>query len=123
MYIIIFFFSFFSLTRIKYSSTYFIFVYYLITGAVWKVLQSAKNLHNPDNRVRTVDISPKVISTDALYGSLHPTTREWKDGLFSSTLRDLGRIENEHPKWIVLDGDVDAVRTVFIFLLVFVILS
>ena len=35
-------------------------------------------------------------------------TRDWKDGLLSSMLRDLGQIPDEHPKWIILDGDLDA---------------
>ena len=36
------------------------------------------------------------------------STREWKDGLLSSVMRDLGRIPNENPKWMILDGDLDA---------------
>ena len=35
-------------------------------------------------------------------------TREWIDGLMSSTMRSLGQIENTDPKWIILDGDLDA---------------
>lgn len=35
-------------------------------------------------------------------------SKEWKDGLFSKFLRDLGEISDENPKWIVLDGDLDA---------------
>jgi len=35
-------------------------------------------------------------------------TREWKDGLLSKIMRDLGEIPDEKPKWIVLDGDLDA---------------
>jgi dynein heavy chain len=35
-------------------------------------------------------------------------TREWKDGLMSKTMRDLGQIPDSNPKWIVLDGDLDA---------------
>ncbi|KAH8043932.1 hypothetical protein JL722_14955 [Aureococcus anophagefferens] len=34
--------------------------------------------------------------------------REWRDGLLSVVMRNLGRIEDELPKWILLDGDLDA---------------
>ena len=37
-----------------------------------------------------------------------PTTREWKDGIFSYTLRHLASLPNSVPKWIILDGDLDA---------------
>ncbi|KAI1899527.1 hypothetical protein AGOR_G00062710 [Albula goreensis] len=53
------------------------------------------------------DINPKAVTTDELFGFLHPATREWKDGLFSSTMRELSRITHDGPKWIVLDGDID----------------
>ncbi|KAG9349499.1 hypothetical protein JZ751_027944, partial [Albula glossodonta] len=53
------------------------------------------------------DINPKAVTTDELFGFLHPATREWKDGLFSSTMRELSRISHDGPKWIVLDGDID----------------
>ena len=35
-------------------------------------------------------------------------TREWKDGLMSKTMSSLGQIPDTNPKWIVLDGDLDA---------------
>ncbi|KAJ7345633.1 hypothetical protein JRQ81_001583, partial [Phrynocephalus forsythii] len=53
------------------------------------------------------DINPKAVTTDELFGFLHPSTREWKDGLFSSTMRELASIAHDGPKWIVLDGDID----------------
>uniref|UniRef100_A0A8D2LWB2 AAA+ ATPase domain-containing protein n=1 Tax=Varanus komodoensis TaxID=61221 RepID=A0A8D2LWB2_VARKO len=53
------------------------------------------------------DINPKAVTTDELFGFLHPSTREWKDGLFSSTMRELSGIIHDDPKWIVLDGDID----------------
>ncbi|KAM3866414.1 LOW QUALITY PROTEIN: dynein axonemal heavy chain 11 [Diretmus argenteus] len=53
------------------------------------------------------DINPKAVTTDELFGYLHPVTREWKDGLFSSTMRELTLVGHDGPKWIVLDGDID----------------
>ena len=74
----------------------------------WKMLQAARNLRNPDAKVKTVDLNPKTMPTEDLYGHISMSTREWKDGLLSSVMRDLGRIPNENPKWIILDGDLDA---------------
>ncbi|KAM3917468.1 dynein axonemal heavy chain 11-like [Leptodactylus fuscus] len=53
------------------------------------------------------DINPKAVTTDELFGFLHPSTREWKDGLFSFTMRELFINPHDGPKWIVLDGDID----------------
>ena len=76
---------------------------------IWKVLLQALQ------RIEAVDgvhhvIDPKVMSKEALYGSLDSTTREWTDGLFTSTLRrivDNLRGEDAKRHWIVFDGDVD----------------
>jgi dynein heavy chain len=74
----------------------------------WKMLQAARNHRTPDSKVKVTDINPKTMPTEDLYGYISMATREWKDGLLSSVLRDLGRIPNENPKWIILDGDLDA---------------
>jgi len=36
------------------------------------------------------------------------TTREWIDGLMSKTMRSLSQLQDTNPKWIILDGDLDA---------------
>ena len=41
-------------------------------------------------------------------GFVNLATREWKDGLLSSTMRDLANAPDTNPKWIILDGDLDA---------------
>ncbi|XP_054847065.1 dynein axonemal heavy chain 11 [Eublepharis macularius] len=53
------------------------------------------------------DLNPKAVTTDELFGFIHQATREWKDGLFSSLLREQANITHSGPKWIVLDGDID----------------
>ncbi|XP_031759446.1 dynein heavy chain 11, axonemal [Xenopus tropicalis] len=53
------------------------------------------------------DLNPKAVSTDELFGFIHPATREWKDGLLSSLMREQANLTHEGPKWIVLDGDID----------------
>ena len=53
------------------------------------------------------DLNPKAVTNDELYGIINPATREWKDGLFSSIMRDTANLPGDGPKWIVLDGDID----------------
>ncbi|XP_070583565.1 dynein axonemal heavy chain 11 isoform X3 [Erythrolamprus reginae] len=53
------------------------------------------------------DLNPKAVITDELFGFIHHATREWKDGLFSSLLREQANMSHNWPKWIVLDGDID----------------
>lgn len=58
----------------------------------------------------TYTIDAKVMSKEALYGKLEPTTREWTDGLLTGIIRrivDNLRNENAKRHWIVFDGDVD----------------
>ena len=50
---------------------------------------------------------PQVVTRDELYGSLHPTTREWRDGLVSRAFRDAASKKGVPHQWIVLDGDID----------------
>ncbi|XP_039718441.1 dynein axonemal heavy chain 11 isoform X2 [Pteropus medius] len=53
------------------------------------------------------DLNPKAVTTDELFGFIHHATREWKDGLFSSILREQANLMHDGPKWMVLDGDID----------------
>ncbi|XP_069366837.1 dynein axonemal heavy chain 11 [Paralichthys olivaceus] len=73
-----------------------------------QILQTLHRTYSNMN-MKTVwnDINPKAVTTDELFGYLHPATREWKDGLFSSTMRELTSVTHDGPKWIVLDGDID----------------
>ncbi|CAM9617574.1 unnamed protein product [Ectocarpus sp. 8 AP-2014] len=78
----------------------------------WKTLAAARKLRTPDNLTKIMDVNPKSIKTEELYGFISMATREWKDGLLSkassAVMRDLGNIPDEKPKWILLDGDLDA---------------
>ncbi|KAK9867723.1 hypothetical protein WJX84_004647 [Apatococcus fuscideae] len=62
------------------------------------------------NRKKVVirDLDPKAISTQELYGYVNMATREWKDGLLSYNMRELANVPDDNPKWILLDGDLDA---------------
>jgi dynein heavy chain len=72
----------------------------------WKTLAEARTLRG--EKTKTVDINPKSVTTQELYGFISMATRDWRDGLLSKTMRDLGEIPDEKPKWIILDGDLDA---------------
>ncbi|KFQ06883.1 Dynein heavy chain 17, axonemal, partial [Leptosomus discolor] len=73
-----------------------------------QVLRSlSKTYQNMKRKPVTVDLDPKAVTCDELFGVIHPSTREWKDGLFSSVMRDLANITHNGPKWIILDGDID----------------
>jgi dynein heavy chain len=58
-------------------------------------------------------INPKAQTVNELYGIMDPVTRDWTDGLLSNVFRTLNKPlpegkENE-KRWIIFDGDVDAV--------------
>uniref|UniRef100_A0A674GSU7 Dynein axonemal heavy chain 17 n=1 Tax=Taeniopygia guttata TaxID=59729 RepID=A0A674GSU7_TAEGU len=73
--------------------------------------QVLKSLNKTYQRLKrrpvTMDLDPKAVTCDELFGIIHPATREWKDGLFSTAMRDLANITHDGPKWIILDGDID----------------
>jgi dynein heavy chain len=75
-------------------------------SSTWKTLADANTRDGRKTMVK--DLNPKVVKTDELYGVVHMQTREWIDGLMSSTMRTLGQMPDSNPKWIVLDGDLDA---------------
>jgi dynein heavy chain len=72
----------------------------------WKTLGEARTIRG--EKTKFIDINPKSVKTEELYGFISMATREWKDGLLSKVMRDLGQIPDEKPKWIILDGDLDA---------------
>jgi dynein heavy chain len=75
-------------------------------SAVWKILARAKE--KIGEKTIAVDLNPKAISTQELYGYVNMATREWKDGVLSKTMRTLASASDSLPKWIILDGDLDA---------------
>ena len=57
-------------------------------SSTWKTLADANTRNG--NKTMVQDLNPKVVKTDELYGVVHMQTREWIDGLMSSTMRRLG---------------------------------
>lgn len=72
---------------------------------IWKSLYKA--YHNQKRKPVAIDLNPKAVTNDELFGNINPVTREWKDGLFSVIMRDLANMTSDGPKWVVLDGDID----------------
>jgi len=72
--------------------------------STWKMLGKAQD--KTQKKTMIVDINPKTVSTRDLYGYNTPS-KEWKDGLLSKTMRSLGEIAGNDPKWLLLDGDLD----------------
>ncbi|VDI07166.1 dynein heavy chain, axonemal [Mytilus galloprovincialis] len=72
---------------------------------VWQSLY--KTYKNRGQKPVSIDLDPKAVTNDELFGVINSATREWKDGLFSAIMRDQAEMTTDNPKWIVLDGDVD----------------
>jgi dynein heavy chain len=72
----------------------------------WKMLQKAND--KVGKKTTLVDLNPKVINSDELYGAINMATREWKDGILSNKMRALSDLPDENPKWLIFDGDLDA---------------
>ncbi|ETN24826.1 hypothetical protein PPTG_01014 [Phytophthora nicotianae INRA-310] len=75
-----------------------------------ETLVAARKKKGEEYVTKVIDLNPKAVSTEDLYGYMVLGTREWKDGLLSKIMRDVasGSATDTRPKWIVLDGDLDA---------------
>ena len=76
--------------------------------------QLAKALKDETDIPTKMDIiNPKMITLNELYGVLDPDSRDWTDGLLSKIFKEANTPKGEDDKpdrrWIVFDGDVDAV--------------
>lgn len=57
-------------------------------------------------------VDPKAVTNDELYGCMNPKTKEWKDGVISTMMRDMAKSNGPYKltqfiKAVVLDGDID----------------
>eukprot|EP01083_Nonionella_stella_P177342 623003_1 len=82
----------------------------------WKILKNVLcTLHTMDNgrysqQYQAAEyhvLNPKAVTMERLYGFFDPATREWRDGILSTTLRRVSESSTEAWKWVVLDGPVD----------------
>lgn len=75
---------------------------------IWKTLNST--YIQQGRKPLVYDLNPKCVSNNELFGFINPATREWKDGLLSSLIRDQAKYANDNPKWIILDSDIDPMQ-------------
>ena len=82
---------------------------------IWKTLQAAHNLDKPKKICVAETVNPKAVTGDELYGYM-TLAKDWKDGVLSIIMRgmsknysDQGFHDYQTFKWVVLDGDIDAV--------------
>ena len=78
--------------------------------AVWKSLCQAFCSQGQETIFDITD--PKAVTSDELFGCMNPKTKEWKDGVLSTIMRDMNKNNGPYRptqwnKWIILDGDVD----------------
>ena len=88
--------------------------------AIWKTLKGCLNelgrLRGSEKNVAVSEtVFPKAVSSDELYGFM-TLSKDWRDGILSMIMRgmskddrDLGYFAYQTSKWVVLDGDIDAV--------------
>ncbi len=82
---------------------------------IWKTLAAAHNLDKPKKTCIYETVNPKAVSGDELYGYM-TLSKDWKDGVLSILMRGMSKNSSEQgfydfqtTKWVVLDGDIDAV--------------
>ncbi|KDO33137.1 hypothetical protein SPRG_01949 [Saprolegnia parasitica CBS 223.65] len=80
---------------------------------IWRTLALAVNAGQPKPLVVYEAINPKSVSSDELYGYM-TLSRDWKDGVLSIVMRNMSKevapyTAHQRGKWVVLDGDIDAV--------------
>jgi dynein heavy chain len=82
---------------------------------IWKTLQAAHNLDKARKVCVAETVNPKAVTGDELYGRLS-LSKDWKDGVLSIIMRGMsknipeqGFHDYQTHKWVVLDGDIDAV--------------
>ena len=81
--------------------------------SVWKTLVACHNYEKP-KPISVYDVvNPKAVSTDELYGYM-TLTKDWRDGVLSIMMRNMSKNVSPYSqiqtcKWVVLDGDIDAI--------------
>uniref|UniRef100_H3HCG5 AAA+ ATPase domain-containing protein n=1 Tax=Phytophthora ramorum TaxID=164328 RepID=H3HCG5_PHYRM len=81
----------------------------------WQALAKCWNLGKEKKICVYETLNPKAVTSDELYGYM-TLSKDWKDGVLSIIMRGMaknyseqGFYESQSYKWVVLDGDIDAV--------------
>lgn len=74
-------------------------------------IEGDRGCKTPRARCIAHRIFPKALGVEELYGSLDPTTREWRSGALEQAVREASQEQDSNVRrWIILDGPVDVVR-------------
>eukprot|EP01063_Lacrimia_lanifica_P009197 TRINITY_DN1620_c2_g3_i1.p1 TRINITY_DN1620_c2_g3~~TRINITY_DN1620_c2_g3_i1.p1 ORF type:complete len:4609 (+),score=2253.81 TRINITY_DN1620_c2_g3_i1:158-13984(+) len=79
---------------------------------IWKTMAAAfKKLKDKGYEgyepVKVQLLNPKSVTMDELYGSYNLASREWKDGIVSSIMKQICSQDTPEKKWMLFDGPVD----------------
>ena len=79
-------------------------------STIWKLL--ARACTHIDHETTFDIVDPKCVKNEELFGNMNPKTKEWKDGVLSTMMRDMSKCQGKFTdsqkyKWVILDGDVD----------------
>eukprot|EP00752_Nemacystus_decipiens_P011484 g10196.t1 len=80
---------------------------------VWKTLMACHNRGKAKPSTIAETVNPKAVTSDELYGYM-TLAKEWKDGVLSIIMRNMSKEwapfgPHQDMKWVILDGDIDAV--------------
>lgn len=82
---------------------------------IWQTLAGCWNLDKEKKICIYETVNPKAVTSDELYGYM-TLAKDWKDGVLSIIMRGMSKNYSEQSfyeyqtyKWVVLDGDIDAV--------------
>ena len=74
-------------------------------STIWKVLKAA--LAKLGQKIPTYVMNPKAMPREQLLGHMDMDTREWFDGVLTSSARKVVREPPDVKSWIICDGDID----------------
>ncbi|TRY83670.1 hypothetical protein DNTS_027964 [Danionella cerebrum] len=74
-------------------------------STLWRILRAA--LIRTGQQVKHYTINPKAMPRQQLLGYIDTDTREWSDGVLTSSARQVLREPPEVSSWIICDGDID----------------
>ena len=78
-------------------------------SCVWQTLAAAQSsITHGGGKTTYATLNPKAVSSNELYGYIHPTTKELNDGVIAKIMRDFSKAAQPGYQWVVLDGDIDA---------------
>ncbi|XP_059389922.1 dynein cytoplasmic 2 heavy chain 1 isoform X3 [Carassius carassius] len=74
-------------------------------STLWRMLRAA--LGKMGRVVKQYTMNPKAMPRQQLLGHIDMDTREWSDGVLTSSARQVVREPQEVSSWIICDGDID----------------